>query len=771
MDKENKINLEELNIAQREAVKCMSGPSLIIAGAGSGKTKVITSKIAYLLENDVKPHNILALTFTNKAAKEMKSRIADVVGQHKSNRLWMGTFHSIFLRFLKENAELIGFPSTFTIYSSSDTRNAIKNCIKELQLDDKVYKASEIQSRISNAKNNLVTAKAYMSNAVAIQNDIASRKGRICDIYMKYSQKCITSGAMDFDDILLYMNILLRDFPQVCDQLRNRFTHVLVDEYQDTNLAQYYIVKKISDGHRNLTVVGDDSQSIYAFRGARIQNILNFKKDYPEAKQFKLEQNYRSTKIIVEAANSLIDKNTNRLKKDCFSKGDKGEKIEIIKAFSEQDEAISVAFSISDRYYKDKAQYEDFAILYRTNAQSRAIEEVLRRRNIPYIVYAGHSFYERAEVKDLLAYLRLIVNNKDDEAFRRIINVPARGIGQTSLGYLIAASQSKGLPLFHTIFAEGLEEFGLKTAAISKFKEFASLINEIASKLESKDAYSLANEAANLSSMIAFYKNDTSIEAQSKLENIEELLNGIKSFVEDTPEIQDLEEIQGLSVGGTEVKKVGLADYLENVALVSDLDIEDKEDTNKVKLLTVHSSKGLEFPYVYIIGMEENLFPSSSGNSTLDEIEEERRLFYVAMTRAEKAVTFSYSKSRFRWGQQVCNAPSRFLREIDSQYLDGDVGGKTTPQVPSNKFGSFDGGGRRGSSPSSFSRTSSVGDPSFKTMSGLELGVGTRIEHDKFGYGTITSLEGTSTNAKIIVDFDKAGSKTLLLKFAKIKKV
>lgn len=791
MGRESKIDFESLNSAQRSAVECTDGPSLIIAGAGSGKTKVLTYKIAYLLERGVKPSSILALTFTNKASKEMKERIAALVGKEKSIRLWMGTFHSIFIRFLRQYADKIGYPPSFTVYDSSDTRSAIKVCIKELQLDEKVYKPADVQSRISYAKNNLVTATAYMNNAVAVQNDMAAKKGRICDIYLRYAEKCKASGVMDFDDILLNMNILLRDHPQVCEELAGCFRYILVDEYQDTNYAQYLIVKKLSASHRNISVVGDDSQSIYGFRGARIQNILNFRKDYPDAKEFKLEQNYRSTRTIVDAANSVISKNRNRLPKTCFSQGAQGEKIEVIKAFTEQEEGSLIAASIAKRIYTDKVSYDSFAVLYRTNAQSRVIEEMLRKRNLPYKIYAGHSFYERAEVKDLLAYFRLLVNPGDDEAFRRAINTPARGIGDTSLKYLADTAKAENCSLWRGLFSDKCEQFGLKAAALNKMRAFANMIQSIRLKVESQDAYSIAVEVVNASGLIASYKQENTIEAQARVENIEELLNSVHEYVEEqTAEAEEMGETGVL---------VTLGSYLENVALISDLDVAEdkKDDGNRISLMTVHSSKGLEFPYVYIIGMEENLFPSVGAVSEAD-VEEERRLFYVAMTRAEKGLAVSFAGSRFKWGQHTSNAPSRFLREIDPQYLDRVI----EEQRSVLKSGMFDDddawgnmsglrsktfirrpaavGGRamderrapveRVSVPRpAMSRPIREADPNFVADPVSSLRVGQRVEHDRFGYGVISSIEGAAPNTKAVVNFDQGGEKTLLLKFAKLR--
>ncbi len=769
-----KIDFSELNSEQEEAVKCTKGPSLIIAGAGSGKTRVLTYRIAHLLENGADPASILALTFTNKAAKEMKERICAMVGRERSIRLWAGTFHSIFSRFLRENAELIGFPSSFTIYDSSDSKSAIKKCIKELQLDENIYKPQDVLSRISFAKNNLITSKGYLSNATAIANDTASRKGRICDIYAKYAEKCLAAGVMDFDDLLLYMNILLRDHPQVCDSLSQRFRYILVDEYQDTNYAQYLIVKKLSTYHKNITVVGDDSQSIYGFRGARIQNILNFKKDYPETKEFRLEQNYRSTQTIVNAANSLISKNSNRLKKECFSKGEIGEKIKVIKAFTEQDEGGLIASSIVDRIYKDKASYDQFAILYRTNAQSRIIEESLRKRNLPYKIYSGHSFYERAEVKDTLAYLRIILNPSDDEAFKRITKFPVKGIGETSMGYLAAAANANNLSLWNALTLSNLEEYGLRSGAIAKFRELSNMIRYFQSKVDTEDAYAIAIEIANASGVLSTLKNDPSIEAQARLENVEELLNSVNEFVENAKE--EMKE------NGEEEPVVTLQSYMENVALLSDADSkEEEEDRNSIKLMTIHTSKGLEFPYIYIIGVEENLFPSLIRSSSIDDIEEERRLFYVALTRGGKAVAVSFSKSRFKYGEHVSNPPSRFLREIAPEYLSEPISTEENCSDPFSQSNESSFGGRRsfGDKTSFSGRTSIIKgqpspavqeiDPNFVPSPSSELRGGQIVEHNRFGRGKIISIEDLQNGGKAVIEFEIGGKKTLLLKYAKIR--
>lgn len=794
--------LKELNSAQYEAVTHINGPTLIIAGAGSGKTKVLTCRIANILKEGTRPSSILALTFTKKAANEMKERIASLVGEESARWIWMGTFHSIFVRFLRKNAQLLGYPEQFTIYDQSDSKSAIRLCIKELSLDEKVYKPNEVQSRISIAKNNLITATAYLNDQRIIQNDLAARKGRICDIYSLYAQKCKTAGAMDFDDLLINTNILFRDHPEVLAELQEKFQYLLVDEYQDTNYAQYLILKKLSAKHHNICVVGDDSQSIYGFRGARIENILNFRKDYPDAKEFKLEQNYRSTQTIVNAANSLIAKNENRLKKECFSTADEGEKIAVIKAFTEQEEAYLIASSIIEKIYADKAPYDNFVILYRTNAQSRALEEALRKKNLPYRVYAGHSFYDRAEVKDMLAYFRLMVNPKDDEAFRRVINVPARGIGETSMGYLVQAANKEGCSLYDALFLsdEVLCQDGLKDAALKKMRGFAAIITSENERINSTDAYQMAVSIGNASGYLANLKNDTSFEGQARAENVEELFNSVKDYVDEQTELRTEMVEDGYEPDLT----ITMNEYLENIALLSEVEKEDDENgedaSNKITLMTIHASKGLEYNYVYIAGMEENLFPSEGNTGKIENIEEERRLFYVAITRARKCVTLSFANNRMRWGQRVSNAVSRFLREINPAYLDGEIDEVDTPF---NEFGrnsgfggaSFGNSSRGGYTSHSKNEyltsrnsggyhqkaNSEVSKPQFSTGAAhtpssdfkaspiASLAVGQRIEHDRFGFGTIISFDGENANKKAIVDFDEGGRKTLLLKYAKMQ--
>ncbi len=819
MENRESAILEGLNSEQKAAVGCVDGPVLIVAGAGSGKTRVLTSRIAYILERGCDPSKILALTFTKKAASEMKERIALMVGERKARRLFMGTFHSVFIRFLREYAESLGYPSTFTIYDTSDSVSAVKAALKELQLDEKVYKPKNVLSRISMAKNNLVTAAAYARNLKAQENDAASRMPFIWKIYENYADRCKKSGVMDFDDILLNMNILLRDNPAALESISGRFDYIMVDEYQDTNFSQYLILKKLSQFHKNICVVGDDSQSIYAFRGAKIENILNFKKDYPEHHIFRLEQNYRSTKVIVDAANSLIARNSARIPKECYSLGEDGEKIRLIQAYTEQEEALLIASSIIARIHSESAQYQDFAILYRTNAQSRALEEALRKRNLPYVIYSGNSFFERAEVKDVMAYFKLAVNLNDDESFKRIVNKPARGIGDTSLTALAAAASAHGTSLFKAVYVDDIERFGLKPAAVQKIKAFCEMMSGLCLRSQKEDAYTVATALAMESGILMFYKSDTSIEGQSRTANVEELLNSVKNYIEEK-QAEIFEEMQaeglvgeGVELTAADLPVVTLNDYLENVSLLSAVDLEDDEDSsNKVTLMTVHSSKGLEFPFVYVAGMEENIFPSGGFLASETEIEEERRLFYVAMTRAKKAVSFSFAQTRTRNGKHESNSPSRFVKEVDVQYIANPL---TTPfdddDEPRQSAGT--GWGRFGSSfsksgysygqssgpqierrsisdarPTSASRPAASSSPSapqpirrpqvvakrvpdvdFEPTPVLQLKAGQRIEHNRFGFGKILEITGGAADLKAKIAFDEHGEKILILKYAKIR--
>lgn len=782
--------LEDLNSEQRKAVECVEGPVLIVAGAGSGKTRVLTSRIAYMIDRGTDPSRILALTFTKKAAGEMKERIAQMVGDRKARRIYMGTFHSVFIRFLREFADAIGFPPTFTIYDTSDSVSALKDCIKRLGLDDKVYKPKEVLARISKAKNDLVTPTPYGNGAGGYrEEDRLHKKPEIYKVYQMYCQLCRQAGVMDFDDILLYMNILLRGSPDALASIAGRFDAIMVDEYQDTNMAQYLILRKLASEHRNLCVVGDDSQSIYAFRGAKIENILNFRKDFPEAKLFRLERNYRSTRNIVNAANTLIAKNENRLPKECVSMGEEGEKIRLIRAYTAEEEGALVASAILQRMHSEHAEYDDFAVLYRTNAQSRALEEQLRKRNIPYMIYSGNSFFDRAEVKDMMAYFKLAANVNDDESFKRIVNKPARGIGDTSVNALTDAARVKGISLFKAAWAEDLESFGLKGAAIAKIRSFCTMIDKVAATLDQTDAYEAAHTLALESCLYLFYKGDNSIEGQARAANVQELLDSVKGFVEEVQgdfRNEMLEDGAG-EVAETDLPLVPLPEFLESISLLSSVDVAEDEVSNKVALMTAHSAKGLEFPYVFVCGMEENLFPSGGWSLTEKDLEEERRLFYVALTRAKKAVALTFAQTRMRNGKHESNAPSRFLREIAPQYIqnplrkdDFETMSPEEDDHPGFRFG------RRPESknlvsPAQPARPATresllnrplppkVPDAEFVPDPMSSFRVGDRIEHNRFGAGKVLEITGNIPELKAKVVFDRYGEKLLLLKYAKIR--
>ena len=802
-DRVNKI-LEGLDPQQQKAVENVHGPLLIVAGAGSGKTRVLTSRIAYILATeDIDPARILALTFTKKAAGEMKQRIAAMVGDRRAARLVMGTFHSVFVRFLREFAESLGYPNNFTIYDQSDSTSAVKACVKELGLDDKTYKPREVLARISFAKNALYSPASYKANQAFFVADAAAKRPRIGDIFELYQNKLKLSGVMDFDDILVQMNILLKNNREALEELCARFSYILVDEYQDTNYAQYLILKKLSAPHHNICVVGDDSQSIYAFRGARIENILGFQKDYPECRIIRLERNYRSTSNIVDAANSVIEHNEGRIPKKCFAGDEKGEKLSIIKAWTEQDEAIMIVSDIISRMQKERAQYQDFAILYRTNAQSRALEEQLRRRNIPYMIYSGNSFFDRAEIKDMTAYFKLVVNVNDDESFKRIVNVPARGIGDTSISALNECARAHGCPLFKAAFMEDAGLYGLRPAAAEKIQGFCRMIDGLAAAMSSTDAYDFSKRVADVSGYYAMHKLDTSIEGQARTANLDELLNSVMAFVEERND-----EFADNGVPEEEFPVVTLADFLENIALLSNVDVSTDEDTNnKVALMTVHSAKGLEFPYVYIAGCEENLFPSGGMMASKMDIEEERRLFYVAVTRAKRAVSLALASTRMRNGKHESNPPSRFVREIDPEYLANPLP-KEFPDVSAfggqPRFGGSVSSSRPrfgGSTGYKYGASSSVRfeprrfpvsagndrhaatydrpvkpapappviDADFVAVPMTELYVGERIEHNRFGAGKILEISGVVPEMKAVVDFDDYGRKQLLLKYAKLR--
>lgn len=773
--------LNELNESQREAVLYNEGPSLVIAGAGSGKTRVLTYKIAYLLDNGYEPWSILALTFTNKAAREMKERIARQVGQERARYLWMGTFHSIFSRILRAEAEALGFTSNFTIYDATDSKSLVKTIIKEMNLDDKVYKPGMVQGRISNAKNHLVLPEAYAANAELIEADRAAKVPLLHEIYLRYWNRCRQSDAMDFDDLLLYTYLLFRTRPDICDKYAARFRYILVDEYQDTNFAQHSIVLQLTQKHQFVCVVGDDAQSIYSFRGANIDNILNFTRTYKDARLFKLEQNYRSTQTIVNAANSLIAKNRDQIQKEVFSEKDKGEPIGVFAAYSDVEEGEIVTNKIAQLHAKSGYAYHDFAILYRTNAQSRIFEEALRKRSIPYRIYGGLSFYQRKEVKDVVAYFRLAVNPHDEEAFKRVINYPARGIGNTTLGKLTEAAGRCEVSLWKVLcepLSYGVE---LNKGTYTKLQGFRDLISEFVTLAREQDAYTLGMELVKRSGIMAEIYQDRSPENMSRQENIEELVNGMRDFCDGRQEEGN--------------PHVLLSDYLSEIALLTDQDEEQGEAQPKVTLMTIHSAKGLEFPNVFVVGLEENLFPSPLSSASYRALEEERRLFYVAVTRAEEHCYLSYAKSRFKYGKmEFCN-PSRFLKDIDVRYLQvpqeelmgtrieekasrfrKEASRASYEREPHETGPSMFDGGPMPEEPHRFvpPRTlrripdaSPSAAPAGPSAGGLSAGMW--IEHERFGKGEVTRVEGSGDNCKATVQFQHAGVKQLLLKFARFK--
>lgn len=767
-DKENKkVNLDDLNQTQREAVTYCDGVSLVIAGAGSGKTRVLTYKIAYLLQNGYAPYNILALTFTNKAADEMKSRIAGMVGESTASRLWMGTFHSVFLKILRSNSDRIGFPRDFTIYNKDDSNSLIRSLIKEMGLDDKQYTPKTVSAIISMAKNSLITPGTYSSNREIIENDMRTRRPALKDIYARYWERCRRAGAMDFDDILLYANIIFRDNADIRERYSAQFRYILVDEYQDVNFAQHHIVKQLTGDNGRLCVVGDDAQSIYSFRGANIQNILNLRSVYPDCRIFKLEQNYRSTQMIVNTANSLIAKNAGQIPKHIYSENSKGAPVKILSAYSDFEEGYLVASYISEMRYRTGEPYNNFAILYRTNAQSRIFEEALRKRNIPYRIYKGMSFYQRKEIKDVIAYIRLTVNPADEEALKRVINYPARGIGATTLAKIGEAATLHKTTLWN-IVSEPLE-YGLKvnSGTITKLAGFRDIINDLRQAAETKNAVEYIETVIKRSGISEDIYSDAMPENISRQENIEELVSGIAEFCATREESGE---------GNT------ISDFLSEVSLASDMDEGDEAEADKVTMMTVHSAKGLEYANVFVVGLEEELFPSERCR-TAQEIEEERRLLYVAITRAEKNCILTYAMSRFNNGQTKQTTPSRFLNDLDTSYIDDSMGGLATrPRISQNEHTPV---GRpsvqyRSETPSDTPPTRP------KTLIKVEAAiqkttpasaeknitvpqVGNKILHDRFGEGEVTAVSGEGGSTKIDVLFTNVGKKSLLLKFAKFE--
>jgi len=772
---ENYIN--QLNEAQKAPVLHKDGPLIVIAGAGSGKTRVLTFRIAYLMSKGVDAFNILALTFTNKAAREMKNRIASIVGNPEAKNLMMGTFHSVFAKLLRYDGDKLGFPSNFTIYDTQDSQRLMSAIIKEMGLDKDIYKYKQVQNRISSYKNSLITVRAYFNNPELQEADAMAKRPRMGDIYQNYVDRCFKAGAMDFDDLLLRTNELLNRFPEVLAKYQDRFRYILVDEYQDTNHSQYLIIKALSDKFQNICVVGDDAQSIYSFRGANISNILNFQKDYDDVAMYRLEQNYRSTRNIVNAANSIIAKNKNQLEKVVWTDNDDGTAIKIHRSPTDAEEGRFVAGSIFENRMQHQMLNGSFAVLYRTNSQSRAIEDALRKRDIPYRIYGGLSFYQRKEIKDVLSYLRLVINSKDEEALKRIINFPARGIGQSTIDKLTVAANHYGRSIFEVI--ENLDKINLKinSGTTNKLVDFTNMIKSFQIMNETADAFALSEHVAKKTGILLEFKKDGTPEGIARMDNIEELLNGIKDFVEGQREVVD-------ATGN-------ISEFLEDVALATDLD-NDKGDDDRVALMTIHLAKGLEFPYVYIVGMEEDLFPSGMSMSTRSELEEERRLFYVALTRAEKQAYLTYTQNRYRWGKLIDAEPSRFLEEIDEQYVENltpidKPSYRYKSLIDTDIFGDVDKSKLRQEKPTNGvpPTTNKPNENQLQKLRRLKpelaqpigntnvidpnLQEGSMVNHTRFGRGKVLNLDGVGNDRKAEILFESAGIKKLLLRFAKLE--
>ncbi|WP_299253700.1 ATP-dependent helicase [uncultured Lacinutrix sp.] len=786
--------LSQLNEAQYEPTVQKDGPMIIIAGAGSGKTRVLTYRIAYLMNQGVDSFNILALTFTNKAAKEMKGRIAEIVGDGEAKNLWMGTFHSVFAKILRFEGHHLGYPSNFTIYDTQDSQKLMGSIIREMGLEKDIYKTKQVYNRISSYKNSLITVKAYFKNPDLMEADAMARRPRMGEIYKNYVDRCFKAGAMDFDDLLLRTNELLTRFPEVLRKYQDKFRYILVDEYQDTNHSQYLIVRALADRFQNICVVGDDAQSIYAFRGANINNILNFQKDYADVKMYRLEQNYRSTKNIVGAANSVIEHNQTKLDKVVWTANDDGDKVQVNRSLTDGDEGRFVASTIWEEKMTNHLQNSDFAILYRTNSQSRAMEEALRKRSIPYRIYGGLSFYQRKEIKDVIAYLRLILNTSDEEALKRVINYPGRGIGQTTIDRLMVAANESGKTIFGLLEEIDTVNININGGTKNKLRDFVTLIKSYQVMNQTANAFDLAEYVTKSSGLIREFNKDGTPEGVLRLENVEELLNGIKDFVEGQMEIVD--------------SKDNLAEFLEDVALATDLD-GDKGDPNHVALMTIHSSKGLEFNHVFVVGLEEDLFPSAMSMNNRSELEEERRLFYVALTRAEKKAYLTYALSRYRWGKLVDSEPSRFIEEIDDKFLDittpieerrinpmlsADIFGDAPPnkirfkkavqpkfqkkvakkKEPVNFEISVPKKMKKASeieAPTKAEVVASASENSRLSIKTEDLVVGMNVKHLKFGRGEVLSIEGKGADVKAEIDFEFGGKKKLLLRFAKLERI
>ena len=748
-----KSNINSLNDSQKKAALKIDGPIIIIAGAGSGKTRVLTFRIAYLISQGIDPFSILSLTFTNKAAKEMKTRVGELVDESESRNIWMGTFHSVFAKILRIEAEKLGFTSSFTIYDTQDSDRLISSIIKEMGLSKDSYKPKQIRNRISTLKNSLITVETYESDFDLKEYDEIAQRPLFGKIYLEYTKRCFKSNSMDFDDLLVKTNELLNKFPETLAKYQDRFRFILVDEYQDTNHSQYLIVKMLADKYQNICVVGDDSQSIYSFRGANINNILNFQKDYEEVEVFKLEQNYRSTKNIVKAANSLIKHNKFKLEKTIWTSNDEGEKVIIKKCFSDNDEGKYIAKSILETVRENHSKYNSFAILYRTNAQSRIIEESFRKNNIPYKIYGGLSFYQRKEIKDILAYLRLVINSNDEESLKRIVNFPPRGIGTTTIDKLIVASKTHNLSIYDVILYK-IDFVKINSGTKNKIFDFVNMIEGFKTMIKSYDAFELANQIIKRIGIIKFFENEGTADGINRIQNIEELLNGIKNFVDEKNKLNET---------------VFLANFLEEVAMATDFEIQDGSEIDSVSLMTVHLSKGLEFPFVYIIGMEENLFPSSMSLDSREGLEEERRLFYVALTRAEKRANLTFTNNRYRWGKIIESEESRFLDELDSSFVKFDINkhrkdylsfSNTTAKYNSikNKFRKLENSGII---------NTKVGDKKISEIKKFKIN--TIVMHSIFGKGIIKSIDGQKHDSKAKIYFYEKGEKNLLLKYAKLQ--
>ena len=775
-----KTHLNTLNEAQIGPTLHKEGPLIVIAGAGSGKTRVLTYRIAYLMSQGIDSFSILALTFTNKASREMKFRIAELVGESEAKNLWMGTFHSVFARILREEADKLGYPRNFTIYDTQDSNRLVSSIIKEMELDKDIYKFKQIKNRISAFKNSLITVKAYFKDSELQEADAMSRRPKVGEIYKEYVDRCFKAGAMDFDDLLLKTNELLNMYPEVLAKYQNRFRYIMVDEYQDTNHSQYLIVRALSDKFQNICVVGDDAQSIYGFRGANINNILNFQKDYEDVKLYRLEQNYRSTKNIVNAANSIIHHNQTKIDKVVWTSNVEGSKIKVKRCATDADEGREVAATIFERKMQDQRKNSDFAILYRTNAQSRAMEDALRKRDIPYRVFGGVSFYQRKEIKDLLAYLRVIINPKDEESLKRIINYPARGIGQTTIDKLLIGAKENNLSLYETIENAAKINLPLNGGTLTKLVNFITTIKTLQIENDRLNAFEIADLVTKKTGMVQELKKEGTPEAVSKVENIEELLNGIKDFVEGQIEIANASGV--------------LAEFLEDVALATDFDNEKDPNADQVSLMTIHLAKGLEFPVVFVVGLEEDLFPSAMSMNTRSELEEERRLFYVALTRAEEHAVVTYTQNRYRWGKLIDAEPSRFIEEMDSKYLEFDIPkddyvfkpllnkgifddtpssnsyqykAKPKPKTSPTKVNTSPSQNQLGKLRKLNSAESSVSAP--PTTELLNLTEGMMVEHGRFGKGKVMHIEGKGNDKKAAIEFRGIGVKNLLLRFAKLK--